>query len=140
VADGAAVPTSTTGSHTLTIIATSSDGLTATKAVSYKVVLPSNQFTIVHVTVRGNGSVVVKLKVPGPGKLHAVLRAPNGSRRLQVAAGSARAKHAGDLTMTFAPTKNGLRLIGKGGTGALGVTYMPAGGVARTLTFPGVAL
>jgi 6-phosphogluconolactonase (cycloisomerase 2 family) len=137
VANGAAISTSKTGTHKLTVTATSSDGLTTTKTVSYKVVLPNNKFTITHVTVRGNGSVVVKVKLPGPGKLHAVLTAP---KRLKVATGSARAKHSGDLTMTFAPTKSGLRLIRKGGSGALGVTYTPTGGVARTLTFPGVAL
>jgi 6-phosphogluconolactonase (cycloisomerase 2 family) len=137
VADGGAVPTSKTGSHRLTITATSSDGLSTTKTVSYKVVLPSNHFTIVHVTVHTNGSAVVKVKVPGPGRLHAVLSASNasGSGRFTVASGSARAKRGGRLTLTLALTEKGSQVTAKGGSRALQVTYTPTGGTARTLSF-----
>ena len=69
IANGAAIDTSTAGSHTFTATATSSDGQSTTISVSYTVVLPPNNFTVSHIKTHRDGEITLDVTVPGPGSI-----------------------------------------------------------------------
>jgi mucin-19 len=88
VAVGAALDTSTAGTHTLTVTATSLDGETASQSFTYMVTAPtpspapspspssgggstppSNAFTIKTLTGAASGALKLTLSLPGPGSV-----------------------------------------------------------------------
>jgi hypothetical protein len=74
IASGSPLDTKAAGAGTLTITATSADGLLVTDTINYTV-RPDNRFTVAHVKRHGNGSLSFEVAVPGPGKLTALEKA-----------------------------------------------------------------
>jgi hypothetical protein len=78
VANGGLIETTIPGAHARTVTATSDDGQVSSDTVDYTV-LPNDTFTLSHVTGSSNGSVGFAIRVPGPGKIAALVTAPTGS-------------------------------------------------------------
>jgi hypothetical protein len=68
VPDGAPIDTATAGKHQLEVTATSTDGQTDTRTVSYTV-LPGNRFVVSRVEPHPNGSTDLLISIPGAGTL-----------------------------------------------------------------------
>jgi hypothetical protein len=138
IASGRALPTKQAGSHSLTVTATSSDGLSTTDTFDYTV-LPDNRFTISTIRHNSAGTISLRLGLPGAGKVKVVELAAHGVTfgRYAVSVGAKRTLH-----LRIKPTPAGKALLKKGTTAKvkLQVTYTPKGGVARTLTKRAIAL
>jgi hypothetical protein len=65
VSDGAPIDTAAPGQHTFTLTATSKDGQSTVKTVTYTILPPSTHITIQHVASRPNGVITLQVKVPG---------------------------------------------------------------------------
>jgi hypothetical protein len=132
VASGKALSTKQAGSHSLTVTATSSDGLSTTDTFDYTV-LANNRFTVSAIKHNSAGTITLRLALPGAGKVKVVELAAHRVTfgRYAVSVGARRT-----LDVKVKPTPAGKALL-KEGTAAkvkLEVTYTPKGGVARTVT------
>jgi CSLREA domain-containing protein len=121
---GAAIDTSTAGTHRFTVTATSSDGQVTSKTVTYTVVLPSNRPVVPpRWKTFANGTFIVTVKVPGPGVVNvmetawddnlatfAVLLQP-APRRFVFARAHAVAKRGGTLRLRVRPNARGRQLV-----------------------------
>jgi hypothetical protein len=155
VPDGARLSTKPAGRHTFTVTATSSDGQTTTKTVTYNVKRPSNGFSVGKITAASDGSVTIHLKFPGPGIVNILETAwdnnlASTSSLLHAAKGRfvfAR-KHlvvsrAGSITITIKPWRRGRLLVANPRYLILlrvFVSYTPTGGTQRNRRFNGVPL
>ncbi len=137
IASGGALKTKIPGVHSLTVSATSADGLVTTDTIDYTV-LPDNQFTVAKVTPKHKGALQFQLALPGAGKVKVVELA--GRKTVGQYAGSVAGKRK--LNVTVKPTSAGNALLKQSSPVkvTLKVTYTPKGGVKRTVTRRGVAL
>jgi hypothetical protein len=150
IASGHRLDTRDPGQHTLTVTATSSDGVTSSAAYDYTV-LPDNRFTVSDVTAKGGGALTLKLKLPGQGR---VTVSETGPRRTRFAGFTRRVSDAASFTVRLTPTAAGRRLLapvtvkkGKKKTTTiptvkvtLTITFTPKGGVKKTITERGIVL
>jgi hypothetical protein len=138
VASGKALRTTQAGSHSLTVTATSSDGLSTTDTFDYTV-LSNNRFTVSAIKHNSAGTISLRLGLPGAGKVKVVELAAHGVTfgRYAVSVSAERTLH-----VKVKPTPAGKALLKKGTTAKikLEVTYTPKGGVDRTLTKRAIAL
>lgn len=136
IASGGALKTKAPGSHSLTISATSVDGLVTTDTIDYTV-LPDNRFTLSRVRPSSGGGLGLRLALPGAGRLVIAER----SGRVTVGSYTRRLTAARRIAVTLRPTAAGQGLVSAGSTRVtLTVTFTPTGGVRRTLTKRGIVL
>jgi hypothetical protein len=135
IASGGALNTKLPGSHTLTVSATSSDGLVTSQDINYTV-LPDNRFTLTSVVTKANGTVSFLLALPGAGSVS--VRELAGRRTFGTYSGHI--STARKLKVTIKPSPAGKRLLGGGHAQRISiqVTFAPTGGVKRTVTRHGV--
>jgi hypothetical protein len=136
IASGGALKTKIPGDHTLTVTASSSDGLSTSDTFNYTV-LPDNRFTVSTVQAKSGGVLSFQLGLPGAGAVKVVELGPKNvtfgkytatigqKRTLNV---SVKPTPAGTKLLTPAATKTPTRIKVK-----LTVTYTPKGGVKKTV-------
>ena len=155
IANGAAIDTSTAGSHTFTATATSSDGQSTTISVSYTVVLPPNNFTVSHIKTHRDGEITLDVTVPGPGSIEVLETVWNDNlaqaaallqparNRFVYARKHASATGPATLHIRINPNARGHRLIRHHTYQVvlrIWVTYTPAGGIYHSLGFYGLLI
>jgi hypothetical protein len=137
VASGGALDTRSPGPHSLTVSATSVDGLVTTDTVNYTV-LPDNHFTISKVNPKPGGALAFQLALLGGGRIKVLELA--GTTTFGSYTGRVSGKRK--LTVTVKPTPHGTALLTASNTVkvTLEVTYTPKGGVKRTVSKRGITL
>ena len=145
--------TSTTGRHTFSVTATSSDGQTTTTTISYQVLAPDNEFTVGQIRTSVGGKIRFSIRVPGPGTIdvlatvwknniaHAATTLQPAPRRFVFGRKHASAPQAGTFKLTLRPNARGRRLRRHHRyrvTLRLWVTYQPTVGRARSIGFYGL--
>ena len=143
IASGGKLDTTTPGAHTLTVVATSSVGLSTTDNIDYRV-LPDSRFTITNVSPKSHGALGFALALPGPGTVKVLELGP---KRAVVGTDTVKVTQKRHLKVDLKPTKAGVKLLTPA-TGAasvklgvkLEVSFTPKGGVKRTVTKRGVVL
>ena len=141
VASGGALDTKDPGSHTLTVSATSSDGLETDDSVTYTV-LPDNRFTLAKVKPGKHGTLTFQLALPGAGPVKVVELA--GKTTFGTYTRSVAGKKT--INVTVRPTAKGRSLLTASSATkpsvkiTLEITYTPKGGVKRTVTKRGIVL
>jgi hypothetical protein len=127
------------------IDATSGDGLVFSDFIDYTV-LPNNVFTVVKTSPGKNGSVKLKLKVPGAGKV-VVGEKVDGKA---FSSYSGKVNGAKTVTITLKPSTAGKKLLTNNAkiakkkrpklTGKLSIAYTPTGGKKKTASVGGIKL
>jgi 6-phosphogluconolactonase len=155
VAAGQAINTTGLGAHPFTVTATSEDGQSTSRTVSYTVALPDNRFAITGVHTRPNGRVSFTLRVPGPGVADVLETAWNDNfarsaallgpapRRFVFARKHLHASGAGAIKVTVAPNTRGKRLVAGHRYAVLirlWVSYTPTDGTQRDIGLYGVRI
>lgn len=136
ILSGGALQTKKPGSHTLTITASSTDGLSTTDAINYTV-LPDNRFSLSGLKHQSNGALGFRLSLPGAGRVK-VVEVAHGKTFGSYTTNVHRKRK---LAVTVRPTSAGSALLTAGSGAAtvkLEVTYTPKHGVKRTVTKRGV--
>jgi autotransporter-associated beta strand protein len=152
---GSALNTKTIGRHTFTVTATSGDGLTSTRTVTYRVVLPNSKFKVFGIHPHANGDISFKVTIPGPGvvnvletawltnEAHAATLLPPARGRFVYSRDHRVAAGKGTLSFTVHPNARGLRLVAHHTYPVilrLWVTFQPTHGVQHKLGFRGIHL
>jgi hypothetical protein len=137
IASGGALKTKLPGVHSLTVSATSSDGLVTSDTIDY-IVLPNNNFVIAKLKPTHKGALKFQLALPGAGKVKVVELA--GHKTFGQYTGSVASQRK--LNVTVKPTAGGTALLAQTPSVkvTLQVTYTPKGGVKRTVTRRGISL
>jgi hypothetical protein len=146
ILSGGTVDTTVVGSGQLIEIdATSEDELQTSAFINYTV-LPNNVFTVVKTSAGKNGSVTLKLKVPGAGKL-VVGEKVDGKA---FSSYSGKVNGAKTVTITLKPGSAAKKLLAKIAeeaknkrpklTGKLAIAYTPKGGKKKTASVGGIKL
>lgn len=155
VAAGGGLNTRTTGSHELTVTATSKDGLTTSQTSTYRVVLPNNHFTVSRIRPMADGQLGFSVKLPDAGRIDVLETAWNDNltraaialqpakRRFVYARAHRTAGHAGTVKMNLGLNLRGRRLVLHPRyrvTLRLWVSYTPSHGVPRSVGVYGLHL
>lgn len=135
VASGRRLDTRVPGSHTLTVSATSADGLVTSQDIDYTV-LPDNRFTLSKLAAKSNGTVSFQLTLPGPGAV--TVRELDGRHTFGAYLGHLGGPRTLKVTIKPSPAAKALLAGGNAQRIAIQVTYAPKGGVKRTVTRHGV--
>lgn len=141
IASGQALKTRIPGAHSLTVTATSSDGLSTSDTFNYTV-LPNNRFSEYQVQTAKAGAVSFKLGLPGAGKIKAV---EIGPKHVTFGTFTASVGQKRTLKVTVRPTPAGKKLLVAPVSTTkkaspvrvkitLTVTYTPTGGAKKTVT------
>ncbi len=128
---GGRLDTRSPGAHSLSISATSGDGLVTTDTINYTV-LPNNRFTVSDVKPLAGGRLSFVLALPGPGKVIARELAAGGQTW---ATTLTRVHRKRRLTVTAASTRSAAPT-----TVTLEVAFTPTGGTKRTVVRRGIAV
>jgi len=156
VQSGAAVDTNTPGAHSFTVTATSQDGQSTTGTVSYRVMLPSSRLVErPRPKPHSDGTFVVTVKVPGPGRVDILVTAWKDNfahiagllqpapGRFVFARAHATTSAAKTIEIVVRPNAKGRRLINHPRyrvTLRLWITYTPTGGKPRSIGYYGLHL
>ena len=143
IASGGKLNTTTPGTHSLSVVATNSVGLSTTDNFTYRV-LPDSRFTISKVTPKHRGALGFALALPGPGTVKLLELGP---KHAIVGTETVKVTQKRNLKVDLKPTKAGAKLL-KPTKGAppvklgvkLEVSFTPKGGVKRTVTQRGIQL
>jgi hypothetical protein len=143
ILSGGKLDTTTAGPHVLTVVAASTDGLSTTDDINYRV-LPDSRFTITNVTPKHRGALGFALALPGPGTVKVV---EVGPKHAVVGTETVKVKQKRNLKVDLKPTKAGVKLLTPVAGGPpvklgvkLEVSFTPKGGVKRTVTHGGIEL
>jgi WD40 repeat protein len=146
VAVGARSVSSKPGRYSFTVTATSSDGQSSSKTVTYRVVLPSNHFDVSRIRSASGGRTTFSVTVPGPGKIdvvestsvrdagHGSVHSHAHSRRVVVARKHAAVRGRATVTVRLAPGAHPARLLAARLRATLRVTFTPAHGIPRSIS------
>ena len=155
VAGGARIDTSKVGTHSFTVVAASKDGQRTTTTVSYRVLLPSNHFTVARIHASANGRISFLVKTPGPGTIDVLETAWNDNlaraaivlnpapRRFVYARKHTTVRRAGTVKITVGLDARARRLVAHHRypvTLRLWVSYTPTAGNPRSIGFHGLHL
>ena len=156
VKSGASVDTNTPGAHSFAVTATSLDGQSTTRTVTYTVAFPRNHLvTRPHLNPRADGRFVVVVKVPGSGRVdilvtawddnlaHAATLLNPAPRRFVFARARATTSKATALRILVYPNAKGRLLVKHHRyrvTLRLWVTYTPTNGRPRSIGYYGLHL
>lgn len=135
---GGLLDTSVAGPDTLTLAATSADGLTVTDTVNYTV-LPDNQIVVTAVKLHKNGEVTLDIKVPDKGKLVGLVT--TGTTKFASWTHSASGAATLHATLKPSPAGNALLTTKRGKLALkLKLSFRPKGGKPATTTIGGLKL
>lgn len=140
VSAGARIATGNTGTQRFTVTAVSKDGQRTTSSVSYTV-LPDRAFSITGLRAAANGTVRLRVGVPGAGRVdmlktawlsnlaHTAVALQPAPRRIASARAHKIATHPGALMLRVTPNRQGRQLVAHHTYRVrLWVTYTPTGG------------
>ncbi len=151
--NGSDIDTSTLGKHTFTVTATSADGQSSARSVTYTV-LPNNN-DVPKFKALANGTFVVTVAVPGPGRIDVLVTAWNNNlataatllnpapHRFVYARAYGSATRARTLKITVRPNARGRRLVAHHTypvTLRVWISYTPRGGHQRNIGYYNVHL
>ena len=151
--NGSDVDTSTPGKHTFTVTATSADGQSSARLVTYTV-LPNNN-EVPKFKALANGTFVVTVEVPGPGRIDVLVTAWNSNlattarllnpapHRFVYGRAHGNANRARTLKITVRPNARGRRLVAHHTypvTLRVWISYTPRGGHQRNVGYYNVHL
>ena len=151
--NGSQIDTTKTGEHTFTVTASSGDGQTVTKSVTYTV-LPNNRH-VEKFKPKPSGAFTLTVTVPGPGRVDILETAWNDNlattakvlnpapHRFVFARGHAIAKRAQTLRITVKPNARGRRLVAHHSyrvTLRIWVSFTPRGGRQHNIGYYNVHL
>lgn len=131
VNSGGRLDTRSPGAHTLSISATSVDGLVTTDTINYTV-LPDNRFTVSKIKPLAGGALSFVLALPGPGKISVRELAAGGQR---FAATVTRVHRKRRLKVTVSPAG-----AAASATITLEVAFTPTEGRERTVVRRGISV
>jgi hypothetical protein len=131
------------GTFAYTVTVTSTDGLRTSRTVHYRVVLPSNQFTVSNLRGHNHGRVTLTAALPGRGQVKLVEKASRSGLRpprpgtfvfasLHIAVPG---KKRVQLDVMPGPRGKTLLQLHRSARINVLVTYTPTYGMSRTITF-----